>query len=221
MSEYKYQIAGFVNRNMPVIYLSDEDFAALPRANYLRYERGEEANYTMLYNANANALKKSTSSFGSSFHINSLQRNNFYKTAFLNKILFLVVASVVIMIQIFALHRLAKNDYIGKQKLYSQYRCIGVSRGAIYGKISLETGITSVFTTLRGWLVCSVVLFVISNLKLVKQLALAGVTLLYYPIWFALVCGAFLAVLGQLVNMLAPLVLLSHTPAYLMSKYDM
>ena len=217
-----YKIAGFVNRNMPVVYLSDADYAALPTAHYTKYEHGTMKDYTLLFNTNDSALKKAVGNDKyTAYHINTVQRNNFYRSAFLSKIIFLVVASVVIMIQIFALHRLAKNDYIGKQKLYSQYRCIGVSRGAIYGKISVETGITTLFTSLRGWFVCSVVLIIISNLKLVKQLALAGVTLMYYPIWFALVCGAFLVFLSQLVNMLAPLVLLSHTPAYLMSKYDM
>ena len=222
MEEHMYTIAGVVNRNQAVIYLSDADYAALPNAHYNKSDKNDSNVYTMLFNRDSAALKKCLETKGVAYYnVNALKRKAFYQDAVLSKLVFMIMAGVVVLIQIFSLYRMAKNDYINKQRLYSQYRCIGVSRGAIYGKISLESGLTALFTTMRGWLISSVVIILVANLALVKQLTLMGIVLVYYPIWFALACGAFMLLLGQIVNLLAPLVLLSHTPAYLMSKYDM
>lgn len=221
VAEESYVLAGVVNRNMPVLYLSDEDYAALPAVHFYNRENSGMHECTLLFNKDAGALRRALDKKGYAVQdVNALKRKAFYKDAVLRKIVYIVLAGVVILIQMFSLYRMAKNDYINKQKLYSQYRSIGVSRGAIYGKISLESGLTCMCTAMRGWLISSFIVILISNLQIVKNLTLMGVVLFYYPIWFALVCGAFMVILSQIVNMMAPLVLLSHTPAYLMSKYD-
>ena len=217
-----YSIGGFVKRNQPVIYLSDADYAALPTAHYYTMEGYERKEVTLLYNASASATKNYAE-----FHayrlieLDKITRENFYREAIVRKLVFIILAGVAVVIMLFSLSRNARNEYIGKIKTYAQYRSIGVSRGAIYGKISLETIIISLLTTLRGWAITSLAVIIISKLSLVRLLSEFNMQIVYYPVWFALVCGAFLAVLSQIVNLLTPLVLLSHTPSSLLSKYDM
>lgn len=217
-----YKIAGIVDRNMPVVYFSDTDYAALPTAHFYRQNSGTKETITLLFNKDKRALRSALEAKNQQIYdVNAAGRKMFYRNTLLSKLVYIILACIVLLIQVFGLYRSAKNDYLGKIKLYAQYRSIGVSRGAIYGKISMESAVTSVLTSLRGWLFATVILAIVANMQIIKTLSLMGITFVYYPVWFALVCGAFLVVLGQVVNLLAPLVMLTHTPAHLMSKYDM
>lgn len=214
-------IAGIVDRGMPVVYLSDEDYAAMPRYNLYYTKRGAHNAVSLVFNRNLKGLQKALKAKGIKYaSVNGAAQQEFYRESAQNKIVFFILAGVVLVIQIFGLARLARNQYIGKIKLYAQYRSIGVSRASIYGKISLESAITSVCTSLRGWAVASIFLLILQNLDAIRSLRQLGMSFFYYPGWFALICGAFLVLMGQIVNLLSPLGLLAHTPSKLMTKYD-
>ena len=218
--QYYLRIHDVVKRSSPTIYLSDEDYAALPTVHFYA-PKGANVEITLLYSNNPKAVRKYAEQKGYTLlDLNANSRANFYKESVLSKLVFIILAGIVVVIQIFSMARLARNEYLGKIKLYAQYRSIGVSRGAIYGKISLESAITSLFTSLRGWAVMSIILLIAGNLQVFRTMRTVGLQLFYYPIWFALACGAFLVLVNQIVNLLSPIRLLAHTPAKLMTKYD-
>ena len=214
-------IAGFVNRNSPVIYMSDDDYNSMPKAHFSTEVNYRTKEITLVYGEDSAKVKQFAASKDAKLlSLNKMARNAFYKEAVLRKLVFIILAGVVVIIQIFAMARLARNEYLGKIKLYAQYRSIGVSRAAIYGKISTESAITSLLTSMRGWAIASLVFIILSNMKFMSTLRNIGLDLFYYPVWFALVCGAFLMLLNQVVNLLSPIALLAHTPSKLMTKYD-
>lgn len=217
VSNASYKLVGFVNRNQPIVYFSDEDYNALPKVVYNDLEYKDT--YTLLYCANPTkfikAVRKQFPRYSNTTRVVTVQYNRFVRQKALGNVIGIFIASGALLIQFFCLHRMAKSDYMGKIKLYSQYRAVGVGRNAIYGKISLESAIVSVFSSLRGWLVGSAILWLVQRI-----LSSFGVSFYYYPLWLALVCAAFLVGFAQMVNLLAPAGLLSRTPAYMMSKYD-
>ena len=212
--EMTLRLAGFVSRNQPVVYLSEADYNALPTAVYSYRNQP----LTLVFADNPSAFVRQSNI--KAVVANNQQRKVFLRNALLTKLGSIIIAAIAVVIQIFCLHRMAKSEYLGKIRLYSQYRSIGVGRAAIFGKISMETAIVSACSTLRGWLTASIILWIASRIRILQTLSTVGFTLFYYPIWVALLCAAFLVVLAQAVNLLAPVGLMARTPAYMMSKYD-
>lgn len=215
-------IAKIVDRDQPVLYVSDEFYASMPQQveQYVETEKGSKES-VFVFAADKTAAIKALQQKGFAVHdLNKTAEDRYYKEAVLSRLGSLIVAIVMIVMQLFCLRRIAKSQYIGEIKLYAQYRAIGVKKKEIYGKVVVENSTICAMTTLRGWLVVSVIVGILTNLQAFKMLSQMGLSMLYYPWWLALVCGAFLYLLSMVVNLISPVGLLRHTPAYLLTKYD-
>lgn len=218
----KLTIAGTVERNQPTLYVSDNDYAALqfirPGVEYKKVTYQP----VVIYASDVKAVKKALDKQGYTvIELAKNDRSNYYSKALTGRILFLILGVLSIVIQVFALRRIAKSQYISQIRTYVQYRAIGVPKKFLYSKVVSQSSMVCILTTLRGWLITSVCMGIIASLDVWKTVAFfLGAKLLYYPWWLALIAGIFLYATNMVCNLISPVTLLRRTPADLMTKYD-
>ena len=217
-----FRIADVVDRGQPVLYLNDADYHgcifSMPEEVY----RNRTQHPIFVYAKDVKAAQKHLEDNGyTSFELNKNAKSRYYTQAFTGRIVFFLLGIVAILIQIFALRRVARSQYIGQIKSYVQYRAIGVPKKYLYGRIVSQNTLICLLTTLRGWFVTSIFMMIISNLDVWNIVGLfLGTKILYYPWWIALLACGFLYLVSLICNLASPVALLRRTPAALMTKYD-
>ncbi len=205
-----FTLKGFVARGEPVIYLSDADYEGLNRT-----DDGYEP-YVYVYADNVSAAQKLLSQQG--FEVENCKKaqiKNFYNIAFLSSITSLVIVAVIMLFQIIAISKVGRAAFIGKIKQLTILRAIGTPRKDIMKGLFTENSVQIALSTIKGWLVASIIISIFASLSLIKKLGM-----LYYPWWLSLALGAFLFGVSIFTALLKPFIMLRKTPAELMAKYD-
>ncbi|MBO4535443.1 MAG: ATP-binding cassette domain-containing protein, partial [Clostridia bacterium] len=215
-------ITGSANRKQPTLYVSDDDYDLLvlirPEIEYKR----KAVHPTLVYAPEVKAAIKSLQNKGyTAFAAAANTRANYYTQAFTRRIVFFLLGVLAILIQILALRRIAKAQYIGQIRTYVQYRALGVPKKYLYTRVISQNSLICLVTTLRGWLITSVIVGLLARLDIWTVVKFVmGSRLLYYPWWLAIASGVFLYVFSIIANLMSPVALLRRTPADLMTKYD-
>ena len=215
-------VGGGLNRRQPTLYVNDLDYEGMNLVTpEIEYDR--KAVYpTLVYADNTKEATKVLQDKGYSvFSPAANTRARYYTQAFTRRIVFFLLGVLAILIQFLALRRIAKSTYIGQIRTYVQYRALGVPKRYLYTRIINQNSIICILTTLRGWLITSIIVGVLARLDIWNMVKLLlGSRLLYYPWWVALAAGVFLYLTSLICNLASPMALLRHTPADLMTKYD-
>ncbi|NCA67125.1 MAG: ABC transporter ATP-binding protein/permease [Clostridia bacterium] len=207
---FSYTIEGFVDRGEPLLYVSDVDFAKLTRT---------DVGLTPYVYVLAKDLKAAQKLLvGTGFSVKNCkeeQIKDFYLAAFSVSITKLIIVLVILIVQIIAISKMSKASFIGKIKQLTILRAVGTPRSDIVKGIAVENTVTISLSTLRGWIISSVVLFALYSLSIVRK-----INLIYYSWWLCLAIGALLFSISMFIALWSPLMLLRKTPAELMAKYD-
>lgn len=206
-----FTIKGFVDRGEPLIYLSDEDYNDLNRTD------NEAVPSVFVLASDTKAATKLLENNGYEVtNCKEVQIKEFYKDAFLNSLFSFAIVAVMLIIQIIAISKTGRAAFIGKVKEITILRAIGTPRKDIMKGIFTENAVIISLSTLRGWLISSVLLFILYSISAVRK-----ISMLYYNWWLCLSIGALLFGVSILIALWSPLVLLRKPPAELMTKYDM
>lgn len=220
-NNYSYIIAGIVDFGAPLIYMSDNDYKAYPQSIY--DYRVYEGNNTYLYTNEPKKCLETLESLGiNAISLNENTRKDFYKAAFTTNVTSILLVVVVIFVQIYAVLKLTKGRFILDSRKLSIMRSLGVKRISIEGKLILENISAFSLSTLKGWFVTSLVMYILDNLSFMKTLEnLLGSQIIFCPIWFLLLLLVLLFVISIIVTLFIPLSFLAKKPSELLTKFDL
>lgn len=220
--KYSYIIAGIVDLGSPLIYMSDNDYQNY-QGSINDYYKAYEGNNTFLYTDEPSKCIKTLKELGiESNRVNDSYRNDFYKSAFSMNVTSIILLVVIILVQIYAVLKLTKARFILDSRKLSIMRSLGVKRMSVEGKLMLENISTFSLSTLKGWFVTSLVMYIIDNMTFMKNLEnLFGSQIIFCPIWFLLLILLVLLAITIIVTFFIPLSFLIKKPSELLTKYDL
>ena len=95
------------------------------------------------------------------------------------------------------------------------YRAIGAKRSNIIFRFAVETAVVLLLSAALGYLIASVAVGYISY-----KATFGAESMVYYPLWMAVVLFVFLFVTGIICGILPVIKLLRKTPSEILAKYD-
>ena len=126
----------------------------------------------------------------------------------------LIVMAVVAVLMSVCMYFIMRSSLMSRIKEVGIYRAIGVSRKNLTFRFAIESLVLSSLTVFTGFFLSCAFIFVC------KALAPSISTVFFFPLWYALILFALIAVLVVICGTLPMLMLLRKTPAQILAKYD-
>jgi len=213
------KVVEIIDRNEPVIYISDQDYSKLGDFN----EKVYSGDNTFFYAKEVNKTIKTLKNKGiKAVSYNKYFERSFYKVAIAGNILSLLVVIVVLVVQLIGAYKLTRSRFIANSKKYAILRTIGVTKREVSLNVFLESLTIFGLSSFKGWLFTSIIMFAADNMSIISNLEdMLGLQLIYYPVWLAFLSLGILALFSLTISLLTPISYLTKTPAKLNSAYDL
>ncbi len=222
-------LKGYLNRGEPCLYLSDEDYAALSYnvkwESYFGFSvpsdsKADKPAFVDLTVSDKKAAVKYLKGLGfDAYDTEKKEFDDFIKAAFASSAVDLIIALAMLVLQLVTVSKISKGNFMDMQRTVTVMRSIGSSKKDIYKYFLFDSAVTVVCSTLRGWAITSIVLFVIEAV-LNRSALLSQFNFIHYPVWLALALGAIMFLAAICVALIKPFAFMLKTPAQLNSKYD-
>jgi ABC-type lipoprotein export system ATPase subunit/ABC-type antimicrobial peptide transport system permease subunit len=125
----------------------------------------------------------------------------------------LISFAVILAIMCVCMYFMMRSSLMSRIKEIGIYRAIGVSKKNVIFKFFVEAAVLTVLTVFIGYLISSLVVGSLGSAAIISSI-------LYYPVYLAVVVGIILCAICIFFGILPILTLLRKTPSEILSKYD-
>lgn len=126
----------------------------------------------------------------------------------------LISMIVILAVMSVCMYFIMRSSLMNRIKEIGIYRAIGVSKKNLLFKFCIESVVLTTLTVFIGYLITSAFIFVCFGISSLVE------TVLFYPIWYALIILAILYALCIFCGTLPIMMLLHKTPSEILAKYD-